>query len=117
MRRLLCAICVTSIVLTTAIAPYAAAAAAAVLSAGIASTFAWLWWRRATPLAAGLSLSWAGASLIALDAATDLVPLAIGVVPLIGGGLLQLGVIDRAGATRVALFGMAAALAGALALH
>lgn len=117
MRRVLCAICVTSIVLTTAIAPHAAAAAAAVLSAGIASTFAWLWWRRATPLAAGLSLSWAGLSLVSFDAVTALVPLGIGVVPLLGGGLLHLGVIRRAGATRVALVGMIAAAAGALALH
>lgn len=31
-----------------------------VMSALIAGTFLWLWWERATPLALGMALSWAG---------------------------------------------------------
>lgn len=30
----------------------------------IASTFLWLWWVRATPLALGMAFSWAGAALV-----------------------------------------------------
>ena len=41
------------------------AARVAVIMGGVISlTFAWLWWVRATPLALGMVLSWAGASTL-----------------------------------------------------
>ena len=41
-----------------------AARVAAIMGAVISMTFAWLWWVRATPLALGMVLSWAGASVL-----------------------------------------------------
>ena len=44
-------------------------AAVAAMAALIAATFLWLWWVRATPLALGMALSWAGVALVAADLA------------------------------------------------
>lgn len=39
--------------------------AVAAMAALISGTFLWLWWVRATPLAIGMALSWAGVALMA----------------------------------------------------
>jgi hypothetical protein len=39
--------------------------AVAAMAGLIALTFLWLWWVRATPLALGMALSWAGSALVA----------------------------------------------------
>jgi len=38
--------------------------AIAMMGATISLTFLWLWWKRTTPLALGMSLSWAGAASV-----------------------------------------------------
>jgi hypothetical protein len=73
----------------TAAAGYAAVAAMAAL---IAATFLWLWWVRATPLALGMALSWAGVALVAAsDPALPLPALPL----LTAGAILHFGVMRR----------------------
>ena len=96
--------------------PALAAAAVALLSAGIAGTFGWLWWRRATPLAAGLALAWGGLAAIVAGAWAGPWATAAGLALALIGARLHLGVIAGAGAARIAVAAMLAALAGAASL-
>ena len=96
--------------------PAIAAAAVALLSAGIACTFGWLWWRRATPLAAGLALTWGGLAAIVTGTWSGPAATTAGVALALLGARLHLGVITGAGAARIAVAGMMAALVGAAAL-
>jgi hypothetical protein len=74
----------------TAAAGFAAVAAMAGL---IAATFLWLWWVRATPLALGMALSWAGVALVAAVSGPTL-PLAA--LPLLTvGAVLHFAVMRR----------------------
>ena len=84
----------------------------ALMSSGIAATFAWLWYRRATPLAGGLAIGWGGVAALAL-ASGGQGPLGMAglILGLVAAGV-HLGVIVRVGALRVAAAGMAAALLG-----
>ena len=96
--------------------PALAAAAVALLSAGIAGTFGWLWWRRATPLAAGLALGWGGLAAIVAGTWSGPAATAVGLALALTGVRLHLGVIAGAGAVRIVVAAMLAALVGAALL-
>jgi hypothetical protein len=70
---------------TTAAAGFGGVAAMAALISG---TFLWLWWVRATPLALGMALSWAGSALIAgwLAATPAAAGLPLAALPLLTAG-------------------------------
>ncbi len=73
----------------TAAAGYAAVAAMAAL---ISATFLWLWWVRATPLALGMALSWAGVALVAASGSALPLP----ALPLLTvGAVLHFAVMRR----------------------
>jgi hypothetical protein len=78
----------------TAAAGFAAVAAMAAL---IAATFLWLWWVRATPLALGMALSWAGVALVAADRAAGAgAALPLVALPFLGvGAALHFAVMRR----------------------
>jgi hypothetical protein len=74
----------------TAAAGFAAVAAMAGM---IAATFLWLWWVRATPLALGMALSWAGVAVVTAVSGPTL-PLAA--LPLLtAGAVLHFAVMRR----------------------
>ena len=94
--------------------PRAASVAVSFLASGIAATFAWLWWRRATPLAAGLALAWGGLAMLVLGTWAGPMVTGTGLALTLIGARLHLGVIAQAGAGRIAVAGMVAALVVAL---
>ena len=84
-------------------------------AAGLGTTFGWLWWRRATPLAAGLALSWAGiALLLAASLSGREMTGNAGMAALLIGATLHLGVVIGVGASRIAGAGAALALVGGM---
>lgn len=76
MRQALWLIWAAAAALAAALAGFGAAATAAAGFGGVAAmaalisgTFLWLWWVRATPLALGMALSWAGSALVSASLA------------------------------------------------
>ena len=90
------------------VAPVATAVAVSMLASGVAATFGWLWWRRATPLAAGLALGWGGVGALVAGPVLGAGVAAGGLALVALAALLHLRIIARAGAARVAGTGMAA---------
>ena len=97
-------------------------AAVAAMAAMIAGTFLWLWWVRATPLALGMALSWAGVAVVAFHlagGAPDALP-HVALPLLAAGATLHFAVMRRsmglhpAAAAVPAMLTAAAALAGLL---
>ena len=91
-----------------AVYPTVAALFMAVLGSGIATTFAWLWWRRATPLAAGLAGGWLGAVLLCLSTDGGTGRPVAGIALCLAAASGHLRIIARVGALRIAAAGMAA---------
>lgn len=70
--------------------------ALAAMGALISATFLWLWWVRATPLALGMVLSWAGAAAMAGGLAGSASwPGLAALPPIFGGAILHFGVMRR----------------------
>ena len=92
--------------------PRVGATIVALLSIGIATTFAWLWWRRATPLAAGLAFAWAGIGVVMAGTPGNAEVASLGVSLVLFGAVLHCGVIHTTGASRILFGGILAALLG-----
>lgn len=93
-------------------------AAVAPMAALISGTFLWLWWVRATPLALGMALSWAGVAFIAGHLAwTGAAVLPLVALPLLGvGAALHFAVMRRSMGLRRTAALLPATLAAAAAL-
>ena len=98
----------------TGAAGFGAVAAAAALISG---TFLWLWWVRATPLALGMVLSWAGVAAMAGGLAVAAGPALAALPPVLAGVSLHFGVMRTSMALGrwAAAVPLAAGMAGALA--